>query len=111
MVPEPEFVLLDDEPTSPSVGGAEVALLKRSGRRGMRRHVLVDVKARRPHRRRLLLVAVALLGAGAVAVVVVRKRRARSVAKTQVVVASQLEPTDELLRDAPPSAAGAVVPA
>ena len=73
---EAEFVVLGNEPTAVDIAGTEVTMLKPAGRRGMRRHVLVDVnEAGRRRRLPLLLLVAAVLGAAAV-VFVVRKRRA-----------------------------------
>jgi hypothetical protein len=75
---EPEFVLVDGPPTTVGPDGVGATVVDRAGRRGMRRRVLVDVKAQRPHRRLPLLVAVLLVAVAAAGVVVWRRRRAPS---------------------------------
>ena len=73
---EPEFVLVDGPPTTVGPDGMAATVVDRAGRRGMRKHVLVDVKAQRPHRRVPLLAAALLLIAAAAGFVVWRRRRA-----------------------------------
>jgi hypothetical protein len=75
---EPEFVLVDGPPTTVSPGGVGATVVDRAGRRGMRKHVLVDVKAQRPHRRRAVLVLGLLLAAAVAGFLVWRRRQAPS---------------------------------
>jgi hypothetical protein len=76
---EPEFVLLEQPPVPVEAAHTKASLLKRSGRRGVRRDVLVDLGSHRPRRWVRVLVVVAVVGgAAAAAVVVMRRRRARA---------------------------------
>ncbi len=75
---EPEFMLVDGPPTEVAADGVSATVVERAGRRKMRSHVLVDVSARRPRRKRpLLLLVLVLLGVGA-GIVVWRRRQGGS---------------------------------
>ena len=71
---EPEYVLLD-EPL-PAPGEPRARPLRRAGRRGVHKSVLIRVDGS-PHRRRLLVVVLVLAAAGAAAALVIRRRRSQ----------------------------------
>ena len=98
---EPEFVLLD-EPL-PAPGDPHVRPLRRAGRRGIRKSVLIRVDGY-PHRRRFLVLALVVAVAGtAAAVVVIRRRKAQDQQDRR---APELEEHDDTLamREPPISA-------
>ena len=71
---EPEFVLID-EPL-PAPGDPQVRPLRRAGRHGVRKSVLIRIDGY-PQRRRLLVLALLVAVVGAAAVVVIRRRRSQ----------------------------------
>jgi hypothetical protein len=73
-VTEPEFVLLD-EPV-PAPGASRLRPLRRAGRHGVRKSVLIRIEGY-PRRRRFLVLALVAVGVGAAAVVVIRRLRSR----------------------------------
>jgi len=70
-VKEPEF-LLPDKPV-PAPGDPQVRALRRAGRHGIRKSVLIRMERYR-HPRRLLVLVLVVAAAGAAAVLVVRRR-------------------------------------
>jgi hypothetical protein len=71
-VTEPEFVLIDEP--APAPGDLQLRPLKRAGRHGIQKSVLIRLDGY-PRRHRLLLLALVAVAAGAAAFVVVKRRR------------------------------------